>query len=279
MTEHAERKELDTGSLHARKLPAFFQFNFVFLPFIFFLFEFGKPGSLFTDYQIYAALFLAVAYVAALVGSHRGLARINLVATAFLVAPPLLMKLYVALVGSKHLNADFVYYLSQYAALAAILYYLLASGLSVDKLYFTLKTTLSDRWLTFLFILSSAVTLASYFYFTGSESPTTEQQSTVHLSVATAAVFALANGAVEELWFRSFLLGTLARSFPAGFAVIYQALLFGLIHYDGIPSGGAGIALAFVFGAALGWLTVRSKSILPALCVHIAADFTICLYM
>ena len=261
-----------------RKLPAFFQFYFLFLPFIYFLFEFTKPGVLFTDYQIYASVFLAIAYVVAIFGLNMGLARICFAAGAFLIAPPLLTKLYVVLVGAESLNADIVYYGTHYVAIAAVLYYLFKSGLGFGKLYFSYRPAPLLWLITSGLIAATLIALKLYFNFIP-RAPGISIGVGPSLSIPTVALFAIANGAMEELWFRSILLGTLVQSFPSGFAVVYQALLFGLIHWDGIPSGGVGIALAFIFGAALGWLTVRSRSIMPALCIHIAADFAIGLYL
>ncbi len=67
----------------------------------------------------------------------------------------------------------------------------------------------------------------------------------------------------EELAFRGLILQGLRSRLGAVSAVVVTALFFGVIHLD-IVQG----VLAFVIGLYLGYLTVRSGSIYPALVAH-----------
>lgn len=76
--------------------------------------------------------------------------------------------------------------------------------------------------------------------------------------LSTVAVPAL----VEEYAFRGLILGSLKR-YGEGFAVIASALLFGLMHgnFEQLP-------FAFLVGLALGFITVKTESLLTAIAVH-----------
>lgn len=67
----------------------------------------------------------------------------------------------------------------------------------------------------------------------------------------------------EELAFRGLILQGLRNSLGAGGAVVLTALLFGIIHIDALQGLGA-----FFTGLYLGYLTVRSGSIYPAIAAH-----------
>lgn len=98
----------------------------------------------------------------------------------------------------------------------------------------------------------------------------------------------------EELLFRGVMLGAMLRRHSPWFAIIAQALLFGLWHVvsstgladgnrgigdlvgDGIVGTLLGIAGAVVFtgvsGVVFGWLRVRTGSLLPCIALHWAAN-------
>jgi len=71
--------------------------------------------------------------------------------------------------------------------------------------------------------------------------------------------------AAEELFFRGFLLSSFLARFGPGRAVAYAALLFGSLH----P-----LLIQFLpvtaLGAVLGWLVVRTGSLVPAVIGHLA---------
>lgn len=85
-------------------------------------------------------------------------------------------------------------------------------------------------------------------------------------------VFALSPGVCEELFFRGAVLSGLRRDLPAWKVVAWQALLFGAVHasiYRFFPTA--------VLGALLAAITLRSRSLFPAMIVHIAYNGTLVL--
>ncbi len=76
--------------------------------------------------------------------------------------------------------------------------------------------------------------------------------------ISTAIIPAL----VEEFAFRGIMLGSL-KKFGEGFAVLVSSVLFGAMHgnFQQIP-------FAFLVGLILGFITVKTKSIIPAMIIH-----------
>ncbi len=68
----------------------------------------------------------------------------------------------------------------------------------------------------------------------------------------------------EELIFRGFVYSKLKDSFPIWAAIIIQAFLFGVVHGNLIQ-----FSYAFFIGIILGILVFKSKSIYPAIILHI----------
>lgn len=66
----------------------------------------------------------------------------------------------------------------------------------------------------------------------------------------------------EEFVFRGVMLSSL-RKFGDGFAVLATALLFGFMHGNLVQ-----IPFAFIVGLVLGFVTVSTKSMLPAMLIH-----------
>lgn len=104
-------------------------------------------------------------------------------------------------------------------------------------------------------------------------------QSSVPSPVPTGAVsailffivFSVIPAIMEELAFRGVVLGLL-RKFGDGFAVLISAGLFGLMHGNLVQ-----LPFAFIVGLVLGYLVVRTNSLLPAIIVHFANNFYSCL--
>lgn len=67
---------------------------------------------------------------------------------------------------------------------------------------------------------------------------------------------------VEEYLFRGVVLGSL-RKYGDGFAILFSAILFGFMHGNIVQ-----IPFAFIGGLLLGYITVYSNSIIPAMIVH-----------
>lgn len=75
--------------------------------------------------------------------------------------------------------------------------------------------------------------------------------------------------ALEELLFRSLLLGGLSPWIPAGLLVLGFSLLFGLMH---LPQGALGVAGTALAGCALSLLFLWRGSLLVPLVAHYVAD-------
>jgi len=84
-----------------------------------------------------------------------------------------------------------------------------------------------------------------------------------------------ANALAEEFWYRGYFLGLLARVLKPWQGIALTALLFGIIHIHGIPSGALGVALAAIYGAVLAIWTWKRGSIWQAVCLHFLTDMVI----
>lgn len=84
-------------------------------------------------------------------------------------------------------------------------------------------------------------------------------------ATATALVMVLLGPLVEEAALRGVVLGALNNRFGAWPAITVSALVFSLLH----ATAWSFLPLT-VLGLSLGWLAQRSRSLLPALAVHVA---------
>jgi membrane protease YdiL (CAAX protease family) len=96
-------------------------------------------------------------------------------------------------------------------------------------------------------------------------------------ALAPAAIFAISNGVMEELIYRDALLGWSARAMGLRPALVGQAVVFGFAH-SGADVIGFQVPLILAMGlgglfAAL--LTIRTRSLLVPIAVHIAFDLPI----
>jgi membrane protease YdiL (CAAX protease family) len=95
-----------------------------------------------------------------------------------------------------------------------------------------------------------------------------------HILVVTAVASAL-NALLEEVVFRGVFLDALGSLFGIARGIAFQGLVFGLAHFEGYPPGPVGVALAAIFGVAMGALRYFSGSLFAPWIVHSAADATI----
>jgi membrane protease YdiL (CAAX protease family) len=92
-----------------------------------------------------------------------------------------------------------------------------------------------------------------------------------------ALVFAVANGVMEELIYRGALLGWSAKVMGIGPAVVGQAVVFGVAH-SGADVIGFPLPLMLMLGIGgllAGFITVRTRSLLIPIAVHIGLDIPI----
>lgn len=120
-----------------------------------------------------------------------------------------------------------------------------------------------------IFLLPLAITLQSYLHWFFPELPprikeTLAPMSDPNLSLfKLVAVFALLPALCEELAFRGFILSGFSRNGRTGVAIVFSALLFGVMHM--IPQQ---VFNAFLLGLVLGLLALRSGSLLPGILFH-----------
>jgi len=76
----------------------------------------------------------------------------------------------------------------------------------------------------------------------------------------------------EEPLFRGLILGGFVRRYGAGKAILYSALLFGFIHMNPWQFPGAALS-----GLLLGWLTLRTGSLWPAVAAHFLNNLSVTL--
>ena len=96
-------------------------------------------------------------------------------------------------------------------------------------------------------------------------------------AVAPALLFAVANGAMEEIAYRGALLGWSARVVGVPAAVGGQALVFGLAHSGADVTGSPLVLMAALGlgGLIAGVVAVRTRSLLLPMAVHIGLDIPI----
>ncbi|MEZ5383812.1 MAG: CPBP family intramembrane glutamic endopeptidase [Microthrixaceae bacterium] len=87
--------------------------------------------------------------------------------------------------------------------------------------------------------------------------------------------FSLANPTVEEILFRGALQTALTRTLGnVGLSVVLQGIAFGAIHFNGVPGGPLGMAMAGLWGTVLGIVRHRTGSIRIPWLVHVFANAT-----
>jgi len=91
-----------------------------------------------------------------------------------------------------------------------------------------------------------------------------------------ALLFATINALTQEVIFRGVYQDALSLSFRNEWvAILLQALVFGLIHIEGIPSGLSGVIMAFSYGTVLGVLRRLSGGLLLPVAIHFVTDLFI----
>ena len=98
--------------------------------------------------------------------------------------------------------------------------------------------------------------------------------------IAGPAFNALVNPIYEELIFRGWILGRLERARGAVVAIAVSSLLFGILHLRNIfwldteALVRSMLYTGLVFGPVAGYLTLRCRSVWPAVCLHYANNLT-----
>lgn len=95
------------------------------------------------------------------------------------------------------------------------------------------------------------------------------------LAVVGVVGFAVVNPVWEEVLYRGVLQGELAHTLGSWPAVVVQAVLFGLSHLYGFPSGWLGVVMAATWGFGLGVIRRRTGGVVVGYLVHVGANVTI----
>ena len=90
-----------------------------------------------------------------------------------------------------------------------------------------------------------------------------------------ALVLAAMNSFAEEMLYRGVLFGPLLRQVTANQAISMTAVLFGIAHYHGTPSGFPGMGLTFIAGWVFGLAMVETRSVLLPWFLHFVPDVVI----
>jgi len=93
--------------------------------------------------------------------------------------------------------------------------------------------------------------------------------------VTAGVVFAVVNATLEELVFRGVLFDAVQSQWGASVTVVATALLFGVGHVRGYPSGALGAFFATLFGLVLGTLRLWTGGLALPIVAHMGADATI----
>lgn len=91
------------------------------------------------------------------------------------------------------------------------------------------------------------------------------------IGVVGALTFAPLNAPAEELVYRGYAQGQLARSWPAAFAIVVPSILFGLQHIWYAPTPDAVVAFVcafFVWGVCSGLIYHRQRRLMPLVFAH-----------
>lgn len=142
----------------------------------------------------------------------------------------------------------------------------------------TLRRPASARaWVPTIPLAILAIAGLAWWYFLVAERPHPMGRLLPPWSTATllavAPVVATAITVHEELLARVILQCEARRVAGAWSAITFQAVLFGTMHYQfGFPRGWVGVGLTFAFGFVMGVLTYKTRSVWPAVVVHVLCD-------
>ena len=143
-------------------------------------------------------------------------------------------------------------------------------------------TTVTVAWMIPTIIVSSGALLAWVFLLHPNLSDLSAMMPTggLPMLVVIGAAFSFLNAAWEEFVFKGIAWNTLDNVFRRSWITnCIQSVMFGLVHIGGFPRGWLGVAMATVYGFALGVIRKESKGLLAPFVTHVFADATIFLIL
>lgn len=101
------------------------------------------------------------------------------------------------------------------------------------------------------------------------------------MALVPATIFAISNGVMEEVAYRGVLMGWSARIVGLAPALVLQSVVFGFAHSgpDFVGSPWPVIAALAVGGLIAGLITIRTRSLLLPIAVHVALDLPLYVYL
>ena len=99
------------------------------------------------------------------------------------------------------------------------------------------------------------------------------------ISIIVALFLAIANSFSEEVSYRNALLNPLVDIVGRDHAMFITAVLFGLAHYQGVPSGLLGVVLSSILGFLLAKSMLDTKGMYWAWMIHFLQDILIFTYL
>lgn len=101
------------------------------------------------------------------------------------------------------------------------------------------------------------------------------QGASLWIVVPVGLGFSCLNAAAEEAFYRGVIMHALLGTVGTVPALALQAVSFGLLHTEGIPSGPAGVTLTAGYGLLLGVIRLKAGGLLAPWLAHVLADVTI----
>lgn len=98
-------------------------------------------------------------------------------------------------------------------------------------------------------------------------------------SIFVAVILAIANSFSEEVSYRNALLNPLVDIVGRNHAMLITSVLFGLAHYQGVPSGFLGVTLSSILGFLLAKSMLDTKGMFWAWLIHFLQDILIFTYL
>jgi membrane protease YdiL (CAAX protease family) len=133
------------------------------------------------------------------------------------------------------------------------------------------KSTWLSNGLQLLFIISLAT---GFFMFIGVKN-SNSFQSFDWRYIPIILLFALTNSFSEEIIYRFGIVGGLLNFTPKITILLISAILFGLPHYGGNPSGFVGVIMAGLMGYILAKSTIETQGLGIAWIIHFVQDVII----
>jgi membrane protease YdiL (CAAX protease family) len=143
------------------------------------------------------------------------------------------------------------------------------------------KVSRPAQWLTAAIVISAAGALVAWLQWAKPDLASLRAEfvpkgMSLPLLLVGMAVFAAWNAMVEEICYRGILMYALDGALGAGvMSLVLQAAAFGALHIHGFPRGLSGVALAAVYGLALGILRRMTRGLVLPWLAHVTADLTI----